>query len=263
VRSTNIDADRAWEAGLLAFEVLLGGIDGATWMAGLGFWVARCPSIPIPLVNGVWVSADELVDPNALVEAVGALERANLPSSVLFREGRAPRAEEAARATGRSHLGRIPIMVTTPGEFSSLSVAELHVSRADDAGSLAEAQRIAEEGFGTPSGFFAGIYQGSPARYPNLSTYLGRVAAEPVTTALAVPNGSTVGIFNVGTPPAHRRRGYGGAVTARAVADAFDEGASLAYLQASTIGEPVYRGIGFRQVDAIAVLDSPSEETEH
>src|SRR6266550_5477938 len=85
------DAERAWQAGLRAFEVLLGGIDGAIWTAGRGFCVARCPSIPIPLANGVWIRADELVDPDAVVEAVGALEKANLPSSVLFREGRAPR----------------------------------------------------------------------------------------------------------------------------------------------------------------------------
>ena len=263
VGTTNDDAERAWHAGLSAFEVLLGGIDEATWTAAPGFWVARCPSIPIPLANGVWVWADELVDPDALVEAVRELEKVNLPSSVLFREGRAPRAEETARAIGRSHASRIPIMVTTPAELWSPSVAGLEVSRADHAGSIGEARRMAEEWFGTASGFLAGIYEGAPVRYPDLIAYLGRVGAEPVTTGLGLRNGSTVGIFNVGTPPAHRRKGYGGAVTARAVADAFADGASFAYLQASTMGGPVYRGIGFREVDAIAVLDPPTEETEH
>ena len=145
-------------------------------------------------------------------------------------------------------------MVTTLGELSGPSVVGLEVSRADDAGSLGDAQRMAEEGFGTPSGFLAGIYEGAPLRYPDLVAYLGRIGAETVTTALGLRNGSTVGIFNVGTPPVYRRKGYGGAVTARAVADAFAGGASFAYLQASIMGEPVYRGVGFREVDAIAVL---------
>jgi hypothetical protein len=263
VGSTNDEAGRAWQAGLRAFERLLGGIDEATWTAGPGMFVARCPLIPIPLANGVWVMSDDEVDPGALVEAVNELERANLPSSVLCREGRAPRSEEIARGTGRSPVNRIPIMATTPAELSDTTVDGLEVSRAENPGSLAQAQRVAEEGFETPPGFLAKIYVGAPGRYPGLVAYLGRAGDEPVTTAIGLRDDAVVGIFNVGTPPAHRRKGYGGAVTVRAVADAFADGASFAYLHSSSMGDPVYRRIGFREVDAITVLDRLTEEADH
>src|SRR2546421_320295 len=59
---------------------------------------------------------------------------------------------------------------------------------------------------------------------------------------------AATGIFQVATPPAHRRCGYGGAVTSRAVLDGFAAGADLAWLQSSRVGERLYRKLGFRQV---------------
>jgi len=55
-----------------------------------------------------------------------------------------------------------------------------------------------------------------------------------------------VGLFNVATLPAHRRRGYGAAITERAVRDGLDRGARWAWLQSSTAGYGVYEKLGFR-----------------
>ena len=260
VRSTSRDADRAWEAGLRAFEILVGRIEGSSWSPGPGFSVGRCPPIPIPLANAVWVTADEIIDPRSLTDAVGDLAAAGLPSSVLVREGKAPRAEKVARATSREAKGRIPIMVTTPDELRQREIAGFEIVRAEDDVSLADARRMAEGGFETPPGLLAPMYDGPVLRHPAVTAFLGLVDGRPVTTAIIVREGSSVGVFNVGTPVAHRRRGYGGAITARVVADAFNEGASFAYLHASRMGEPVYRGIGFREVDAIVSFDPPATE---
>lgn len=79
--------------------------------------------------------------------------------------------------------------------------------------------------------------------------YVGEVDGEIVTTALGMTHAGNVGIFNVATPPEHRRRGYGAAVTARAAADGFAAGASWAWLQSSTAGYRVYEALGFRTVE--------------
>ena len=71
---------------------------------------------------------------------------------------------------------------------------------------------------------------------PGLTAYVGRVDGEPCCAGLGSVDRGHVGVFNIATPPAHRRRGFGRAVTARVVADGVRAGAHTAYLQASPMG---------------------------
>ena len=57
--------------------------------------------------------------------------------------------------------------------------------------------------------------------------------------------GNTAGLHMISTREAFRRRGFGGAMTAALLRAAQAAGASLAVLQASDEGEPVYRRQGF------------------
>jgi ribosomal protein S18 acetylase RimI-like enzyme len=91
-----------------------------------------------------------------------------------------------------------------------------------------------------------------------MAVYLGRVDGDTATTAICYQTHEDAGIFSVATLPEHRRRGYGAAITARAARSSFENGADLAWLQTSTIGESVYRGLGFRQVATHMMLSRPS-----
>jgi hypothetical protein len=253
------EADRAWEAGLRAFEILIAGIRGAEWSPVHGFAIARCPSMPIPLANGVWV-LDDALDGQALREAADDLLAAGLPAPVLVRESIIHRVEDAVHAAGRKRASRTPIMVTTRDELAVREVDGFRVDRAGDGRSFRVPQRLAEEGFGTPPGLLAPMYEGPLRHGDDLATFVGSSDGRPVTTAVSVRDGSMVGIYNVATPPMERRRGYGGAVTAAVVAEAFEDGATFAYLQASAMGTPVYREIGFREVDAILSFDRPADD---
>ena len=79
-----------------------------------------------------------------------------------------------------------------------------------------------------------------------------------MTTAIGFQTDEDVAIFSVGTPPEHRRRGYGGAVTAWAARAGFEDGADLAWLQTSEMAEPLYRRLGFRHVQMHYMLSRPS-----
>jgi N-acetylglutamate synthase len=83
---------------------------------------------------------------------------------------------------------------------------------------------------------------------PGVRCYLGEAGDEAVTTGLGVTLGGFTGVFSVATLPAHRCRGYGAAVTARAVADSLAAGAKWAWLQSAPPGYATYARLGFQAI---------------
>ena len=135
-----------------------------------------------------------------------------------------------------------------------LRPAGVTVTSATEAEPLDAAGRLFAEAFELPVELFAPLYD--PA-------FVGRVRAEvilvldgdePVSTAIAWPGGHDAGIFSVGTPDRFRGRGFGAVATSAAVQAGFDVGASRAFLQASAMGEGIYRRLGFREVSRYLFL---------
>src|SRR5437868_335448 len=75
---------------------------------------------------------------------------------------------------------------------------------------------------------------------------LGLVDGAPLTRSLAVVTGDAVGVYNVATAQDASRRGYGWAITRAAVGVGMERGCTLAVLQASEMGFPMYERHGFR-----------------
>jgi ribosomal protein S18 acetylase RimI-like enzyme len=153
------------------------------------------------------------------------------------------------RHVGLTREGRPPGMVTTADEFVPAvapSGPRLEIDRVKDLEALEDARQVAVAGNG--AGPLPAIHEPEVAAIPGVRIYVGRVEDRSVTTAMGWTANAATGIFQVATPPAHRRRGYGGAVTSRAVLDGFAAGADLAWLQPSRSAERLYRKLGFRQV---------------
>lgn len=78
--------------------------------------------------------------------------------------------------------------------------------------------------------------------------FLGILHGEPVATVSLVTAGGAAGIYNVTTVEAARGRGIGAAMTVAAARHGAERGFTIATLQASTMGRPVYERLGFEFV---------------
>ena len=78
--------------------------------------------------------------------------------------------------------------------------------------------------------------------------FLGRLGDVAVSCSMAFVDSDSVGLYGIGTPPEHRGHGYGSALTVAGIRWGASRGAIVAVLQASPMGEAVYRSLGFDTV---------------
>ena len=83
-------------------------------------------------------------------------------------------------------------------------------------------------------------------RSPGVTFYVGRIDGEPVGVSMMFLSSGVAGLYQVEVRPEYRRQGIGTAMTLAPMEDARQQGYRIAVLQASAMGEPVYRKIGFK-----------------
>jgi len=247
------DALAAYRALADAWDRLYAEIDGARLELRSDLLVAICPDIPAPPFNGPWVVADSPAAVEALPAALADVEAAGAEPFLLTRAAH-HRVAAAARALGLAEIGRLPVLVVCPDELRPTEDT-LDISPVAP-GEIDAALDVLTDAFAEPREVFARLGEAALAA-AGTRWYVGRVDGAVVATGLGFTGATAVGIFNVATVAAHRRRGHGSALTARAARDGFAEGAAFAYLQASAAGHSSYRRIGFRDVDEYVVLQRP------
>lgn len=211
---------------------------------GAAAWIT---GIPYPTFNCVWL---EQANPPAsaiaalLDEAAGA----GVPFTFDVRPGSDAILADVAAARGMEPDGEPPLMAldVTAGVGAIRLVRGLAVRQLGPGEGPTHA-RVAAAAFGGPEEMF--LPSPDLMRLDGLRCYVGQADGRPVATALSVTVGEFTAIFNVATDPAFRRRGFGTALTARAVADGVLAGAAWCWLQASDEGYPVYRDLGFRTIE--------------
>ncbi|CAN5221231.1 hypothetical protein BH18ACT12_BH18ACT12_17300 [soil metagenome] len=250
--STNDRAERLHAAVSVTFEGWFSAVPEASFERREGHARLLFPSVPFRLFNGVVVESQRC---SGIADSIREIEERGLPCGVQVRAGRHPDVEEEAAELGLTEKTPMPGMTVSPDEFADVRVSALEIIRVEDEDGLADAARTTAG----PLESMLALYAPGVLRLEGNSVYVGRVDGETVTTAIGYQTGREVAIFSVATPPEHRRRGYGAAITAHAAREGFENGADLAWLQSSTMAESVYRALGFRQVETHFMLARPRE----
>ena len=138
--------------------------------------------------------------------------------------------------------------------FAADPEADLRAIRAVEMAGFAESDHersMVESVFGDP------LMLTSPDTAAYLASVEGSAGREVAAVAI-VDRAPAALITWVATLPAFRRRGLGGLVTAAAANRGFEMGCPAVVLQASPMGLPVYRRLGFRELNQYQLWEPPS-----
>lgn len=215
-----------------------------------------------PVISNVAIRGDDDLDPAEFIARAkaffGDLGRG---FAVWARDGAADRAlVDAAQAAGLNPAYEMPEMVLRrrPEERPPPEGIELHRVASDaDAADYWQVAKAAYTSVGFPPEVFAFYENVAGFTADNVAAFIARLDGRAVGIAMTILSHGVAGIYWVGSTEEVRGRGLGWTVTAAAVNAGFDMGGEVASLQASPMGESLYRRMGFEAIFNYRMLALP------
>ncbi len=234
----------AFEAGL---DFMMADMPGA-WIIREENLRAVSAPLPWPAFNGLSITGP--VEHARVAELVHRVEAAGHGCSITTRPGNEAFAASAIEAFGLTPDPRPDPLMVLPLKRTSVSAppSDFVIQRVEVT-ELELLIDLAVDGFEMPRWMAELTNTPSMLASPTVATYVGKVGGVPVAMGVGSRYDDVVGLFSICTLPEYRGRGYGAAITERIAADAFAHGCSLAYLQASPMGQPVYERLGYTTVE--------------
>ncbi|HLK12461.1 MAG TPA: GNAT family N-acetyltransferase [Candidatus Binatia bacterium] len=217
---------------------------------GLLLYLAPHP-LPV-LCNGVFRTDPRVPAADVLGRARDFFGRRKRGFSVMLRAHLDADLREAAVAAGLIQMGDMPGMVLDrrlPEVAPPAGVALRRVATAADVAAYAEVMSAAYATYGMPADVMPALFpRPDPLIGPYIVSYLAYWDGRPAAGAMTVVTHGVAGIYWVGTIPEARGRGLAELCTRAAGNAGMDLGGRIAALQASPMGEPVYRRMGYAEV---------------
>lgn len=141
-------------------------------------------------------------------------------------------------------------------EPPAVGPSAFQVRRVRSAEDRAGAQRVLLETHDYHPDLVAAMWGSALLDRPDVGGWVAWDGDEPVSSAYVTRVGRSLGVFDMMTPPRHRRRGAGRAVLATALAEAWTWGgtdADYVAFWASPAGRPMYESMGFAVADDVDV----------
>jgi GNAT superfamily N-acetyltransferase len=236
---------------------------GATVEAERG-WLLGAGRSPHPAISNAAFRIDDGLDPAMLLERAQAFFGERGRRFSLWVRGGAPEDDNliaAAEAAGLKQVHAMPEMTLwcRAQERDLPDGVELRRlsggAEAEDYWCVAKAA-YATNGF--PPEIFAFYEDHAGLLADNVAAFLAYMDGVPVSIAMTIVSHGVAGIYWVGSVEEARGKGLGGALTAAATNAGFDLGAEFASLQASPMGEPIYRAMGYETIYEYRLLMSPA-----
>lgn len=238
---------------------------GAEIEAGDG-WVFGAGRSQHPLISNAAFRVDDGLDPTELIaRAKDFFASRNRGFAVWARAG-AEEDSDLIDAAGRAGLQPaygMPEMALDhraeerpPADGTNLR----QVASAADAAEYWQVATGAYASIGFPPEIFAFYESHDGLVAANSAAFLAHVDGRPAGIAMTIVSHGVAGIYWVGVTEEARSRGLGWTVTAAAVNAGFDIGAEIASLQASPMGESLYRKMGFETIFDYKLLFCPASE---
>lgn len=157
------------------------------------------------------------------------------------------RFEESSGTEMAADLMAVPEHLSYPGGLEIICI--------EDKERLRQWIHVASIGFGVPEEFEDAWYElfAESVFDGPFWTYLAMLDDKPVATSQLFLSAGVAGIYNVTCLPEARGRGIGAAITQAPLLDARTIGYRVAILQASDMGYPVYRRLGFQDFGKLSV----------
>jgi ribosomal protein S18 acetylase RimI-like enzyme len=218
--------------------------------------------LPMDWFNQVLIEHEEATPAGVLAGVAQARERAD-HFVVRLREGIDDRFIPTLTQAGLVGAGEetsTPGMVACPIDHDAIAghgPPELEIRRVTDAAGIDAHRQVVTAGFGSDPAVALGTACLDLLDRPECVAYVGYGDGAPVISGLGWRTGRTIGVYSIATIESARRRGYGAAMTARAMADGVVAGCDVAALQASEIGRAIYERLGFRTVVRYAAYVDP------
>lgn len=212
-----------------------------------GVLASVCPSIPDRSVFNSVIYRDG----DALVAAIDDLARTYDEAAVNAWTVWVPRGDDAVAGALRDAghvLDASPEAMAAPLEEMDLGAGAEGLDWRRG-GSVAEMCDVLEEAFHWPAEPAARVMADLE------HVYLARVDGEVVTSVAALDAGDDCSIWNVGTRESARGRRLAGSLLRQALIDARERGCETTSLQATQLGRPVYRRIGYRELGPLDMYE--------
>ena len=220
---------------------------------------------PLPvLANGAMRTRSRLAAGDVLTRTREFFAAHGRGFTVLIRAHADADLAAAATDAGLIALGDMPAMVLErrlPDATPPPGVELRRVTTDDDVAAYGAVMGAAYATYGMPTDVLPGMLNSlATLCAPHIVAFIAWLDGPPAAGAMTVVTHGVAGVYWVGTTPEARGRGLAELCTRAAGNAGFDLGGRIASLQASPMGEPVYRRMGYVEVTRypyLVQLDPP------